>query len=252
MGVYSIVGRILVFTLWAASLGGVAAAGQAELRGKPTTTGYTGPSASIKHNLVKTGPTNDAITGIVAGESRATAGNDPCYLRVNFSDVTTGAPSSMTYDRCDGAHGDEVELTLPEGSFVTGVRICLNSDGDKVKGIQLITADAGCMLGAEAIYYEPAECSQVIKISGHDYRLCGTDTPKVIAKSCSEVGTGSRYFERTNCNGSDRGPDQDWETAVNCPPGRVATGMRLNTREGGGDRRMVNGIALDCYELTED
>lgn len=107
------------------------------------------------------------------------------------------------------------------------------------------------MLGAAYLTYEPSECSQVVKISGHDYRLCGTEPRSTVSKSCEAVGTSSRYFERTNCAGSNRGPDRDWEATVNCPPGEVATGLRLNTRSGGGDRRMYNGISLECHELAE-
>ena len=221
-------------------------ANDVKLRGKPSNTDYSGRDASRKTTIEKSFSDNDAIYGIVAAEDR----NDPCYLQINFRDVTTGATSSRTYNECDGnREGDRETLSMPDGGFVTGVRVCLNKDGDKIKGIQLIGSYGGCLLGADSVSVVPPGCSSVVKISGHEYRLCNTDQPTYVTRSCStEIADD---FERNNCVGTKKGPDSDWEKKVTCPPGHVATGFKLNTREGGGNRRMYNGISLVCYEISE-
>ncbi|MCP5244560.1 MAG: hypothetical protein H6937_00775 [Burkholderiales bacterium] len=222
-------------------------ANDVKLRGKPSNTEFSGKDASQKATVEKSFSDNDAIYGIVAGEDT----NDPCYLKVNFRDVTTGATSSKSYNECDGhKEGDLETLTLPDGAFATGVRVCLNNDEDKIKGIQLIGNYGGCLLGAESVSVVPPDCSPPIKISGHDYQLCNTDQPAYITRSCNtEIGPS---FERANCVGTNTGkPDSDWKKTVKCPPGQVATGMKLNTRAGSGNRRMYNGISLVCYEISE-
>ena len=222
------------------------AAEEAKLRGKPTNSEYSGRDASGKATLERSFSENDAIYSVVAGEDS----DDPCYLQVKFRDVTTGAGTVATYDECGGHREADLEtLSLPDGAFVTGVRVCLNSSEDKIKGIQLIGNYGGCILGAASVTVVPAGCSSVIKISGHDYRLCNTDQPAYITRSCSS-GI-DPHFERNNCVGTKRGPDSDWEKTVKCPSGHVATGMKLNTRAGSGSRRMYNGISLVCYELSE-
>lgn len=238
---------LLALSMAVSSQGPAVLAQEAAIQGKPEVTDYSGKGASQKRNLTKLGTENDAIVGIEAGEQS----DDPCFLRVAFRDVTTGSNSSLLFDDCGAQEGDVEGLSLPEGAFATGVRVCLNSEGDKIKGVQLIGSYGGCVLGAEFVYVAPSECSSVVKISGHDYRLCDSDPPAVITRSCE--GGISPHFERANCVGSNSGqPDSDWEATVRCPEGEVATGIKLNTREGGGDRRMYNGIAVECYELAED
>jgi hypothetical protein len=218
----------------------------AKLSGKPVDSEYSGRDASQKAIVERSFSQNDAIYGIVAGEDT----DDPCYLQVKFRDVTTGAEAVGTYQECAGhQEGDLESLSLPDGAFATGVRVCLNQGEDKIKGIELIGNYGGCLLGAESVTVVPTGCSSVVKISGHDYRLCNTDQPSYITRSCNS-GI-EPYFERNNCVGTKSGPDSDWERIVRCPSGHVATGMRLNTREGSGGRRMYNGISLVCHELSE-
>ena len=102
----------LLIALPAAGLASAAFAGDAALRGKPAMTAFSGKDASIKHNLLNTGPTNAAISGIVAGESGSTT-NDPCFLKVNLRDATTGTPSSLSFGECGGSHTDDKTLTDP-------------------------------------------------------------------------------------------------------------------------------------------
>ncbi len=242
-----IVVTALLWSLVVGSSGPMAWANHADLVGGATNTKYSGKDASKKHSVTKPASDNDAIYGIDAGERS----DDPCYLKVKFRDVTTGAESSKKYDKCSGNEGDMRYVTLPDGYFTVGVRVCLNNGGDKLKGIQLIGDHGGCLMGEKLIYTEQAPCSSVVKIGGSDYRLCNQNDPELVALDCKDNTTVTQYFERTNCQGSNRGPDSDWAKTVSCPSGQVATGMTLNTRDSGGGRRMANGISLVCHDLVE-
>jgi len=212
-------------------------------------TAYSGRSSGGTSILSRAASENDAITGVSIAEQS----DDPCWMQLAYKDVETGVDgATRTYDHCDGANpGDLAVLSLPSGSFVTGVRVCLNSDRDKLKGIQIIGNYAACMKGAEHVYLDPAACSEVFHAGGMEYRLCDTDQPAFIEVDCTPDGF-SRSIERTNCDGENQGPDEDWESEVHCPAGMVATGLHLNTTNGGGARRMYNGVALECDDLLAD
>jgi hypothetical protein len=212
-------------------------------------TTYSGLSANGTDILSRAASENDAITGVRIAEQS----DDPCWMQVDYKDVETGAVgATRTYDRCDGANPGDLEVrSLPDGAFVTGVRICLNSDGDKLKGIELIGNYAACLQGAAHVYLEVADCSEVFHAGGMDYRVCDTEQNGLTEVDCTPDGL-STYIERTNCDGENEGPDEDWESEVHCPAGMVATGFHLNTTSGGGARRMYNGVALECDDLLAD
>ena len=235
-----------ILFLFVGLYGNAAFAQQADLQGNSSTTSYSGKDKSQKSSFTKPASDNDAIFSVVMGERS----DDPCYLKIRFHDVASGTESSKTYDKCSGKEKSLRTITLPDEVFVTGVRVCLNSGGDKVKGIQLIGNYGACLLGGDYVYVKPAPCGSVVNVSGHDYRLCSTNQPSFVALDCGNPI--KPHFERTNCQGSNKGPDSDWEKTVNCPSGKVATGMKLNTREGGGKRRMFNGIALVCHDFVEN
>jgi len=209
---------------------------------------YSGRTTGRKIPMSRPASDNDAMTGVTIGERS----DDPCYLRLLYKDVLTGATgSTRTFDECDGDEGDVESVSLPSNGLVTGVRICLNSDRDKLKGIELIGNYGACLQGAEHVYLEPAPCSSVFNAGGSEYRLCDTDQPNFIEVDCRPDGL-SAYIERTNCDGSNNGPDSDWESEAHCPAGMVATGVTLNVEDGGGDREMYNGIQLQCDDLIQD
>lgn len=217
----------------------------AALVDQTSTSAFSGPSGGGRRSLSKPASDNQAITGITIGERS----DDPCYMQLMYKDVETGASgSTRTFDECDGSEGDIETRTLPDGAFVTGVRICLNDDRDKLKGIQLISDYAACIQGDEHVYLEPTGCSSVFHAGGQEYRLCNTEQPSYLEVDCSP-GQIRPYIERTNCDGDRDGPDSDWESEVHCPAGKVATGMKLNLRDSGGDRIMYNGVALECDDL---
>jgi len=241
---YAYAGAAALF-LWT-GLSATAAAQEAALEGGATTTEYSGKAHSRKAIMTKSAADNDAVFSVIMGERS----DDPCYLQLRFRDVASGAESSKTFNECSGDAKSLRTISLPKGAFATGVRVCLNASGDKVKGIQLLGNYGACLLGDEFVYAERAPCSSVVKVSGHDYRLCSNPQPSYVAMECSS--SMQAYYERTNCQGANNGPDGDWEETVRCPAGKVATGMKLNLRDGGGDRKMYNGIALDCHDLVED
>lgn len=215
------------------------------LAGKPTTSDTSGKSPTNR-TLSKAASANGVLFAVTIGEDS----DDPCHMEIKYQDVATrAAQSTLKLSECAGHKvGDLLTASLPSGVFVTGVRICLNSGRDKLKGIQLIGGFGDCVLGAESYNGVPASCSSVVKISGHDYRLCNDDSPSFITVSCSTPITD--FVERPNCQGSKHDqPDSDWEKVVSCPPRTVATGMKLRTIDGSGDRKMINGVALVCDTL---
>jgi len=245
----------LVVPLLALALSGILShplfAESAKLTGSATPTGFSG-HAGTDRTLSKSASANDAIFAVEVAERS----DDPCFFKARYRDVATGAEeSSLRFASCsdnnnnEGTNDSRKTVSLPADSFVTGVRICLNADRDKMKGIQLLGRLGGCLLGSDTITGISGDCTQVVKVSGHDYRTCGS--PTFIELECDDPALSlSAFMERTNCPGSKNGPDGDWESQVSCPAQMVATGMRLSTRSSGGGRTMIDGIALDCVRLT--
>ena len=236
---------IATAALFAAQL--CAGASAQTLLNKPINSSISGKSPTNK-TLSKAASARGAIYAVTIGEDS----DDPCYMEIKYRDVATnGTQSSVTFSECDGHKvGGQKTATLPSGAFVTGARICLNSGGDKLKGIQLIGGYGDCVLGATSVSVVPSSCSGVVKISGHDYQVCNDDSPPYITLSCSNPITS--FVERTNCQGSKHDqPDGDWENVVSCQDGMVATGMKLRSINGSGKRKMIDGVALVCDTLVK-
>jgi hypothetical protein len=207
----------------------------------------TSGKAPTNKTLTKAASENDAVYAVTIGEDS----DDPCYMEIKYRDVATqGTQSSLKFSECAGHKvGDLLTASLPNGAFATGVRICLNSAGDKLKGIQLIGGYDDCVLGAESISGIPNSCSSVHNYSGIEYRVCDPDSPPYVTVSCSIPLT--KFVERPNCRGSKHDePDNDWEQVVSCPAKMVATGMKLRTIDGSGKRKMIDGVALVCDTLV--
>jgi hypothetical protein len=227
-------------------------AGSAQISGTTGTTAFSG-IGGVDRTLTKAASANDAIFAVEVAERS----DDPCFLEARYRDVATGVEeASRRFAECNDSNNNEGTtssrsiLVLPAGTFVTGVRICLNSDRDKMKGIQIIGRYSGCILGLGQ-YVAPAPCSYVFTMNGMDYRVCDPDAPTYVELDCDEpAATVSNYLERTNCQGDNDGPDSDWESTVSCADGKVATGIRLSTTAGGGGRTMINGVGLECTALT--
>ena len=199
--------------------------------------------------LTKSYTENDAIYGVTIGEDS----DEPCYLQIKYRDVNSASTAgSLTFNECDGHKvGDLKTASLPGGAHVTGVRICLNSDRNRLKGIQLIGGYGDCVKGAESVTVSMPDCSSVVNINGLDYRTCSTGGPSYRTLSCGLPLTD--WVERPNCPGSKYDiPDSTWEKVVSCPDKMVAVGMKLRTTNGDGDRLGIDGIALDCRLLVDN
>jgi hypothetical protein len=231
------------------------------LNDKTVTTDFSGKSGSEKHDLSKSYSANGAITGLAWDED----GDDPCYLQLKYVDVTTRqSQDPIQFTHCSGKNGEPKEgvatarrdINLTGGRMATGVRVVLNKDGDKIKGIQLLGNFGECVNGAKEFTLAVSDCSSVFGVANYppsslEYRLCNTgNQPSSITVSCSDSRVRSDpWFERTNAVGGKNGPDSDWDKTVSCPDGMVATGMRMNVRDSNGDREMFNGLALECNAL---
>jgi hypothetical protein len=241
--------------------GPAAAQAPVGLNDKTVTTDFSGKSGSEKRDLSKSYSANGAITGLTADED----GDDPCYLQLKYVDVTTRQlQNSIEFAHCSGKNGQPKDgaatarrdIGLTGGRLATGVRVVLNKDGDKIKGIQLLGNFGECVNGSKDFTLAVSDCSSVFGAAPYrpdtlEYRLCNTGSqPSNITVSCSDSRVKSDpWFERTNAVGAKEGPDSDWDKTVSCPQGMVATGMQMNVKDSNGDRQMFNGLALECNEL---
>lgn len=210
----------------------------------PVSTSTSGKAPTNK-TLTKAASANGAIYGVTIGEDT----DDPCYMEIKYRDVATQeAQTSLKFSECAGHKvGDPLTPSLPSGAFVTGVQICLNSAGNKLKGIELIGNYDACILGAETITVAVPPCTPTS--GGVEYNICDPDAPAFKTVSCDRSLTS--FVKRPHCPGPRRKPpDEDWEREVSCPARMVATGMKLRTIDGSGDRKMIDGVALVCDTLV--
>lgn len=221
-------------------------------------TAYNLPNATIGAAVAKTtvysgdGPTdetfgkavstNQALTGFRAWEDS----DEPCKIEGAFGNVETGVDgSSLSINRCDGhTPGSLKSALLPDGYFVTEARVCLNSAGDKIKGISVGGNVAECIAGASTATVMVEHCSWVQQ-GGMEIRVCNDEEEEV---ACADLETSS-YFERTNCQGDNDGPDGDWENTVFCNAGQVVTRVNFGTTNESGAKESFKGIQLECHDL---
>ena len=137
------------------------------LNSKTLPTDFSGKGASEKRTLSKSYSANGAITGLTADEDF-----DHCYLELKYVDVVTRqAQSSIKFADCagkdgnpkDGAATARRDINLTGGRLATGVRVVLNKDGDKIKGIQLLGNFGECVLGTKEFTLAVSDCSSVLE-----------------------------------------------------------------------------------------
>ena len=226
-----------------------------ELTGPVTPTTMSGIGG---HNNVLSKP--ESIQASLVGVRISEKSDEPCFLEARYRDVQTSERlTPLSFTKCsdksskrEGNASTHRIVELPPETHTIGVRICLNNKRERLKGIQLIGSYESCVQG-ERVTLVPQDCSRVFKQGSMEYRLCNTgQTPAYKEVACSSSAARvERHYERNNCPGTKRGPDSDWEREVFCPSGMVATGMRLGTRAGGGDRRLIDGVGLECRTLGE-
>ena len=223
-----------------------------QLTGEAVATSFTGNGGAIL-TLNKLPAENDAIFGVEIAER----GDDPCFIRLRYRDITTGEERySRTLAACDdnnanrGMDSSRVGVALPADMVVTGASICLNPKRDKMKGIELRASLRDCVRGESTATIEVDQCGSVFRQGSMEYNLCSSGHRGYRELSCSSSSSViRRYVERPDCRGTNRGPDADWEKVINCPPGTVATGFKLSTRSSHGDRIMIDGLALECVRV---
>ena len=191
----------------------------ADQDGSGANSGGEGSDRILRRNVSE----NRALTGLVLAERS----DDPCHLTTRFRRISNNqffAGTGGMFD-CGGSDGtgtnrSREQIDLPANFFATGVRVCLNNGGDKIKGVELGGIRRDCIgMGVPELQANPS---------------CRTHV----------------FFERRNCVGSDSGlPDQDWVAAATCPLQHYAIGVQLSTRASGGNRRMIDGIGLKCARV---
>jgi hypothetical protein len=185
---------------------------------------WSGFSSAQKATLSRSPSTNDYVHGFTMEERS----DEPCKLAALFNDVDDpdDLEGSETWDRCDGSSGNFMSEHMPDDYRTTGVAVCLNSSRDRMKGFALIGRYPECILDPNGTTPDGDACN----------------------------GAGPRHEadeERDHCPGSKNGVDSDWEDEAECPDGYVVTGIEINHRAGGGDRRMMTGVRAICHLLEE-
>ncbi|MGI9509324.1 MAG: hypothetical protein ACR2QJ_08245 [Geminicoccaceae bacterium] len=204
--------------------------------------------------LEKKPPEDFAIYGLEAAERS----DDPCYLKVKYRDVDGSETTTQEFKECAGRKDGKGTtkshrtVSLPDFMWAVGARVCMNKG--KIKGIQLIGEYEECLLGAETVSV-PAPCSRQFKQNGSDQGIACPDPEdrRHVERICGNTSLyRGAYFARPNCPGHKLTvPDEDWAKEVLCPAGQVATGVQLSTADGGGDRKLINGLGLRCRTIEE-
>ncbi len=190
-----------------------------------------------------------AVTAITYGERS----DDPCFIRLENVDPTDDTNrSSETNEEC-GRRGvtsrSQARIELPGSSFATGIRVCLNRDGSKVKGIQLIGLTQFCLTGSNAVV-TPAGTIFPIDRKGTVVRplddiVTRCDSPRLIRQVT---------HKRSKCDVTNGLTPVDsaggWMLESACPGSDMAMiGLRLSTESGSGGREVINGITALCRSL---
>lgn len=184
----------------------------------------------------------DSATHAVYGISSEERNDNPCFVAVKKENVNnSSAQTSPSKDLCGSNGPTSSELYVDYGNsdatgehtFVTGIKVCMNSAKTRVKGYKLRGAevsDYGTLI--ELRSGGSGGCSEVFQQGSQEYRLCGGG---VITEPSAK---------RSNCDDTD-----GWMSWVECPAGKVATAMELHF-EAGNEPRSLTGIALKCKTVA--
>ncbi|MFK7862184.1 MAG: hypothetical protein AB8B64_25480 [Granulosicoccus sp.] len=166
--------------------------------------------------------------------------DQPCYLKLRTEDVNDADDKgSHIKDRC-GAAPTSKELRAQYSDvglneqriFVSGIRVCLNEKGTRVKGIQLRgkkISDIGKIVPL------PVDVDISKNLEPLGYRL----SPSVVTNDDSN----EPYSYRLNCQ------NDNWKRWAECShPIGIATGVVAHF-EAGRKPRALTGIALNCQQV---
>jgi hypothetical protein len=173
----------------------------------------------------------DGTTHAIYGITSAEFSDDPCLVTVRKVHISNRASKAdFPRDWCGSKRATSSLLSVQyaDGNknftsdrvFVTGVQVCMNSSGDKVKGFRL--------RGREIT---PQGSLQTISVAATSGPL--------------DVNTAREPQDfRTNCQNNDKG----WRSWAECPSGALATAAILHF-DGGAMPRSLVGIQLKCRQL---
>jgi hypothetical protein len=159
--------------------------------------------SGYRNAVVRKGGEEDykALYGLELAEE----GDGPCYLKAKSRHLNNYSTASYTYDANGCSENDSsretVEFTGTD-TYIRGIQVCMNSDGERIKGVKIFGATLNRSTGA----------------------LTNVATPK--------------EFDRPNCN--------TWKVAQYCPPGEVATQVRISYVDFAYYTDEINGLALVC------
>ncbi len=166
-----------------------------------------------------------AIFGIASEERK----DHPCYVSVKTENVNdSNLKLDLKKELCDGKERSRemvaayTDSSYGKRSYVTGVRVCMNNDNTRVKGIQIrgrTITDEGRLRDLER------------KAEGQ--RVAGLQ----------RVAPEEPQDERPNCN-------NNWKRWALCPSeNHIATAVELHF-EAGKEPRSLTGIALKCRQVS--
>lgn len=194
----------------------------------PTTDTVLSGFKGTPFTLGAAGSSTHALYGITNWEQS----DDPCKVTVRTESIMSSQQEEAeTKTLCDGrTPGDEIKVafedTGPAGSraFITGVRVCMNNDQTKVKGINI----RGKKLTNAGDLVELEDITCMVKVGNSEQRISCPNAPSV---------------ERPNCDDND-----GWKKWAECPNGSVATAAVVHF-DAGSEPRSLTGIALKCRSI---
>ncbi len=165
-----------------------------------------------------------ALYGLTSEEKR----DNPCYVTIQTENINDSSQKlELKKNLCGGKErSKEMMATFKDTdygkrSFITGIRVCLNKKGEKVKGIQI----KGATISDDGNLEELTRERQRAKTG-----------------SLSRMAPKEPKDQRPNCN--------TWKKWAQCPLGQIATSAILHY-EAGKEPRSVTGMALECKKVAK-
>lgn len=169
-----------------------------------------------------------AVVGLTSEERK----DHPCYVSVKTENLNDSSKKlDLQKALCDGKDRSKeivasyLDSSYGKRSFVTGVRVCMNNDNTRVKGLQV----RGVTI---------AESGRLGDLEG---KVTGQSTGGL-----QSIPPEKPQDERANCN-------NNWKRWALCPAGnQIVTAVVLHF-EAGKEPRSLTGIGLKCraVESTE-
>jgi hypothetical protein len=171
--------------------------------------------------------TNDdyVVFGLSSEEKR----DNPCYVTVRTENINDpSAKLDLKKDLCGGKEkSSQIEVAYDDRNyggraFVTGVRVCMNNDNTKVKGIQIrgkVINDSGGLVELE---------NRAEGTSGIQHRI-----------------PAEPWDYRAHCNRN------NWMRWAQCEDHHIATAVVLHFAAGK-EPRSLTGVALQCRQVVEN